>query len=121
MVAVADARVNEQVELPQIHDGKEGKGHNGGNRADHDKGSPLAKAAADLIRQRAEQGEHEYRKHVINGHDHARRRLRESKMIGEDQGHDGVIRLPEREDQEKRHAHRDGALVVELHKMVLSE
>ena len=36
-------------------------------------------------------------------------------MIGQDQGDDGVVSLPERRDEKECHTHEYGAFVIELH------
>ena len=76
----------------------EGQGHEGDHGHDgthQNEGGTLAQLGVDLIRDGTEDGEHEDSQDVVDGHDRARGGLGESEVVGEDQGDDGVVGLPE--------------------------
>ena len=107
--------VGQVLQLGVVHEGQGNEHHGGDQRAHHDKGGPAAPLAVVLVRDGAEQGQHEQGQHIVQSHDDAGPGLAHAELVGEDQGDGVVIGLPERADQEEGKAHENGPLVVEFH------
>ena len=111
-VAVAD----QLRQLVVVNQGKANEGNDGNQGANQNKWRSLAVLGICPIGKGSENGEQKDGENVVDGHDGAGCCLRQSKVIGEDQGNDGVVCLPKGGDQKERHTHQKGAFVIQLHK-----
>ena len=82
---------------------------------EEDEGHPLAQAGIGAVRDAAEDGQQEQGQHVIRRHDGAGKGLVQVEGVGQDQGDDAVIHLPEGADGQEGKAHQNGAFVIQLH------
>ena len=99
--------VRQQGQTHHQNDGSEG--------AEEDIGTAAAQRAFAFIRKSAEQRQQEQSQHIVRGHDGAGEGFVHVEGVGEDQGHQIVIHLPEGADGQKGKAHQHGVFGVQLH------
>ncbi len=113
---IVDLRVIADLfKLHAVDDGQPHERGHGDDRPEKDVGRAPPHSALRAVRDRSEKGKHEQSKDIVERHDDARYRLRHAELVGQDQGNDIVVGLPERADQKKRESDADSPLIVQFH------
>ena len=85
------------------------------DRTDQDERRAPSEAGLVPVGDRAEQRQHKQRKDIVERHHQSRGRLRQTELVGQDQGDRVVVGLPESADQEEGKPDVDRAFVVQFH------
>ena len=98
-----------------VQQGNQVHQHGCSGRTAHDERHTAPDFGVGLVGQGTKERQQEQRQYIVRRHDGTGEGLVQFKGVGQDQGHNAVVHLPEGTDRQKRKAHQNGAAVVQLH------